>query len=249
MTGERKAGALGRTVGQADTYPAFANSGHERASSTLRADAFALAERHSRRVRRLKVVLPALALVMVAGFALYSFATRPGAGVFETRDAAVAEGKLVMDSPKLEGFTKDGRSYSVSAARAIQDIDRQDVINLDGIDATMPVERENWARVQATSGVYDRMANTLDVPSDIVVTTNDGLVARLKSAFLDISGGTLRSSTPVDIRSHGSRITADSMAVLDNGGRVVFEPRVRVYIDLEQLKAAQAARGEANASN
>jgi lipopolysaccharide export system protein LptC len=137
----------------------------------------------------------------------------------------------------------------VNASRAIQDFDKQDIISLDGIDAKMPVEADNWARVEAVSGVYDRQANTLDVPTDILVTTTDGMVAKLKSAFLDINNGSLKSTTPVDIQSHGSRVTADTMAVTDNGRRVVFETRVRVYIDPVRLKAAQAARGEANASN
>ena len=200
-------------------------------------------------MRRLKILLPAAAMLMIAGFAGYSFLATPGSAAIETGAVASAEGKLVMDSPKLEGFTGDGRPYSVSAARATQDFDRQDIINLDGIDANMPVEQENWARVEAMNGVYDRMANTLDVPTDILVTTTDGLVAKLKSAFLDINNGSLKSDAPVDIQSRGSRITAGSMAVHDSGKRVVFETRVRVYIDLAQIRAAQAARGEANASN
>ena len=87
------------------------------------------------------------------------------------------------------------------------------------------------------------------MPTDILVTTTDGMIAKLKSAFLDIANGSLKSITPVDIQSHGSRITADSMAVLENGRRVIFETRVRVYIDPVQMKAAQAARGDTNASN
>lgn len=218
-------------------------------AANSRADAFSQAERHSRRVRRLKIVLPFLAVVMSAGFVGYSYLSTPASVAIETEGSAFAEGKLVMNSPKLEGFTKDGRPYSVNATRAIQDFDAQDIINLDGIDAKMPVETQNWARVEATSGVYDRAANTLDVPTDILVTTTDGMVAKLKSAFLDIDNGSLKSTTPVDIQSHGSSITADSMSVLENGRRVIFETRVRVYIDPVQMKAAQAARGDMNASN
>ena len=218
-------------------------------AANLRAEAFSHAEKHSRRVQRLKVVLPLIAVVLAVGFAGYSYLSTPAPVAIETEGSAFAEGKLVMNSPKLEGFTKDGRPYSVKATRAMQDYDKQDIINLDGIDAKMPVEKENWARVEAVSGVYDRTANTLDVPTDILVTTTDGMVAKLKSAFLDIANGSLKSTTPVDIQSHGSKVTAGSMTVLENGKRVIFETRVRVYIDPVQMKAAQAARGDTNASN
>jgi lipopolysaccharide export system protein LptC len=238
---------LARSVGPTDIHAGFAIPAGSAADA--RAEAFDRAERHSRRVRRLKVVLPVLAVLMAGGFVGYSYLATPASVAIDTEGSTVAEGKLVMDSPKLEGFTKDGRPYSVNATRATQDFDKQDIISLDGIDAKMPVEQENWARVEATSGVYDRTANTLDVPTDILVTTTDGMVAKLKSAFLDINNGSLKSATPVDIQSHGSRITADSMSVMENGKRVIFETRVRVHIDPVQMKAAESARSEANASN
>ena len=218
-------------------------------ATNARAEAFGRAQRHSRRVRRLKIILPLIAVLLTAGFAGYSFISTPVPVNMDTEGSTFIEGKLVMNSPKLEGFTKDGRPYSVNATRATQDFDKQEIVSLDGIDAKMPVEADNWARVQATSGLYDRIANTLDVPTDILVTTTDGMVAKLKSAFLDIANGSLKSTTPVDIQSHGSRVTADSMSVLENGKRVIFESRVRVYIDPVQMEAAQAARGGTNASN
>ncbi len=190
--GERKAGALARSIEPTGTHADFATGG-TRANS--RAEAFGRAERHSRRVRRLKVALPLLAILLVAGFVGYSFLSTPPSVAIQTEGQAFAEGKLVMNSPKLEGFTKDGRPYSVNATRATQDFDKQDIINLDGIDAKMPVEADNWAKVEAVSGIYDRTANTLDVPTDILVTTTDGMVAKLKSAFLDINGGSLKSAS------------------------------------------------------
>ena len=101
----------------------------------------------------------------------------------------------------------------------------------------------------AKSGIYDRAANTLDVKSDILVTTTDGMVAKLKSAFLDIAKGNLKTADRVDIQLHGSRITANSMAVLENGKLVVFETRVRMNLDPVKMKAAQAASGGIDASN
>ncbi len=220
-----------------------------------RAAAFSRAARHSRRVRVLKFLLPVATVAIAVAFVGYSFMATPVQTAVKSEDAAFTEGKLVMNSPKLEGFTKDGRPYTVIANKATQDVNAQDTINLDGIDARMPVEKENWATVKAGSGVYDRSANTLAVPTDILVTTTDGMVAKLKSAFLDIEKGSLKSDTPVDIQSHGSRVTANSMSVHDNGKLVIFETQVRVYIEPKQMKAAQteraaqAEKGGANASN
>lgn len=237
---------MAQSIGPLDFDADFAPADEQMRS---RAEAFTRAERHSRRVQFLKIVLPVAALCLAGGLAAYSIMAKPVQTAASPDDSAIAEGKLVMDSPKLEGFTRDGRPYLVTATRAIQDVASQDVINLDGIDAKMPIEKENWAHVVATSGTYDRSANTLDVPTDILLTTTDGLVAKFKSAFMDINGGTLKSDAPVDIQSRGSRVTADSMSVHDNGKLVVFETSVRVHIDPVQTKAAQAERGGADASN
>ncbi len=154
-----------------------------------------------------------------------------------------------MANPKLEGFTKDGRPYSMLAGRAVQDFEQQGVINLEGIDAKMPVDKDNWARVQTDSGVFNRNDNTLDVTTDITVTTDDGMIAKLKSAFLDINNGNLKTSQPVNIQANGSTITAGSMAILENGRRIIFEKQVRMNIDPVGLKAFEAAKGGNDASN
>lgn len=214
-----------------------------------RGDAFGRAQRHSRNVRRLKILLPVLGLLLVTGFAAMSIVSAPPAVSVQETDSDFAEGKLVMANPKLEGFTKSGQPYSMVAGRAVQDFEQQGIVRLEGIDAKMPVEKDNWARVQAESGVFDRNENTLDVKTDITVTTTDGLVAKLKSAFLDINNGNLKTAEPVDIQSNGSTITAGSMAILENGKRVIFEKRVRVHIDPDRVKAAEAARRDINASN
>lgn len=79
-------------------------------ASAARAVAFGRAERHSRRVRRLKVVLPFLALGLAAVFAGIYLVNRPApVEVASVEDQAFSEGKLVMSNPKLEGFTRDGR--------------------------------------------------------------------------------------------------------------------------------------------
>ena len=74
-----------------------------------------------------------------------------------------------------------------------------------------------------------------ELTSDVIVTTTDGMAAKFKSVFLDMGKGTMKTNDPVDVSRGGSRITADSMSVQDNGKVVVFENSVRVNIDPGQL--------------
>ncbi|TIT00575.1 LPS export ABC transporter periplasmic protein LptC [Mesorhizobium sp.] len=212
-----------------------------------RVDAFGIAQRHSRRVRILKLAVPLVAAAIAVAFPVYSYLAAPVSIQVQADGSAFADGKLVMANPKLNGFTKQKLPYSMTALRAIQDVSKQGIIDLEGIDAKLPLSADNVAAVNASHGTYNRDGNTMSLTSDVIITTTDGLEAKFKSVFLDMGKGTMKTSDPVDVSRGGSRITADSMSIQDNGKIVVFENRVRVNIDPASLKAAEAMSGASNA--
>ncbi|WP_192183394.1 LPS export ABC transporter periplasmic protein LptC [Mesorhizobium amorphae] len=218
------------------------------APAGTRGDAFDLAQRHSRRVRVLKFAVPLLAAIIAVAFPVYSYLAAPVSISVQADGSAFSDGKLVMANPKLNGFTKQKLPYSLTALRAIQDVGKQGIIDLEGINAKLPLAPDNVATVNATRGIYDRAGNTMNLTSDVTVTTTDGIEAKLKSIFLDMGKGTMKTNDPVDVSRGGSRITADTMSIQDNGKVLVFENRVRVNIDAASLKAAEAKSGESNAS-
>jgi lipopolysaccharide export system protein LptC len=136
----------------------------------------------------------------------------------------------------------------MTALRAIQDVSTQGIIELEGIDAKVPIAPDNVAAVKASHGTYDRTGNTMNLKSDVTISTTDGMQAKFKSVFLDMGKGTMKTGDPVDVSRGGSRITADSMSVQDNGKVLVFENRVRVNIDSAALKTAEGNSGETNAA-
>nr|WP_019172805.1 LPS export ABC transporter periplasmic protein LptC [Pseudaminobacter salicylatoxidans] len=205
--------------------------------------AFERARRHSLRVRFLKGALPLLAALMAVGFVGYSYFVTPASVAVVTDGSAYSDGKLVMANPKLEGFTKDSRPYKMTASRAVQDVKNEGIVQLEGIAAKLPIDKDNWAMVDAPHGTYDREKNTLDITSDMVITTADGMVAKLKSAFLDMASGGMKTNDPIDIETKGARITSDSMTILENGKVLVFENRVRMNIDPTRLKSGEDVSG------
>lgn len=209
----------------------------------FRKEAFANALKHSRRVRALKVIVPTAALLMAGAFVAASYALTPAKVNVATEDTAYANGKLVMANPKLEGVTKDNRPYSMNAMRAIQDLKSQDVIELEDISAKLPVNLADWVSIAAKTGTYDRLANTLKVTSPLTVKTTEGMKAQFVSAFVDISKGNLETSDPVDIELNGTRVQADSMKVFDRGKVLVFENRVRMHINADQLQKIRSGNG------
>ncbi|WP_295813089.1 LPS export ABC transporter periplasmic protein LptC [uncultured Nitratireductor sp.] len=207
------------------------------------AEAFEMASRHSQRVRLLKRVLPAAAIVITVVFVGYSYVFTGTRGAVDLASASIEGGSLVMSSPELNGFTNEDRPYKMTAERARQKLGGKDVIELEGIRAHVPVDAENFATIQANDGVYDRDNNRLDITSKISLRTTSGIVATLDSAEIDIENSSLASSKPVEIELDGTKIAADSFTA-ENGGKVfVFDKRVRVTIDPSRIRETAPAVG------
>lgn len=204
--------------------------------------AFAQANRHSRRVRILKVGLPVAAFAMVGLFMARSWLAIPEGVAIDLSEVSVDGGRLVMAEPTLEGLAEGGRSYRMTAQRAIQDIGGTGPVDLEGISAVVPLEEGASMTISADAGRFDRAANTLEIDTVIDMQADNGMRAQLRSARFDIGAGSLDTSDPVEIFTEGGEIRADSMAVRDGGAVMIFENRVRVQIERPLQRDGEAGR-------
>jgi lipopolysaccharide export system protein LptC len=204
--------------------------------------AFRAAQRHSRRVRILRAGLPALALACIGVFSWFTFLSTPPNIRLNVASTGIQDGKLVMTNPKLSGFTGNNLPYSMTAARAVQDIKNTRVFTLQDIDAQLPLSASQKANVQAGTGVYDSTKDSLKLGAGVTFRTSDGAVARLKSADVDMAAGKLQTSEPVDIRNGDTKLTADSMSMSKRDGVVVFKNRVKLVIKPTALQKTDTAK-------
>lgn len=217
----------------------------------MRGDARQLAYRralaHSGRVRFARIALPVLAVLVIAAVALFMWASRVAPNVsLDLSGGSIRDGKLVMANPKLDGFTSDDLPYSLRAARAVQDLTGSGLIDLERIEATVPLTPQVEARVLAAAGLYDSEANTLDVTKSLSIETSDGKRADLVSAAIDLIAGSLTTGDPVHISMPGVELSADRLRVEDNGKRMLFESRVTLVVQPGAMESL-ASDGEADA--
>lgn len=228
---------------------AMATSDGRTKGQASRAAAFADAARHSRRVKALKTLLPAGAAAIAVGFVAWSLAARPELPIAVAVDAAaLADGRLVMTNPRLGGVNKDNQRYAMTAARAIQEAGKGDLIELEEIDADLPASLDSRVRIIALHGVYDRAAGAMRIDTPVNAETTDGKVAKLSDAEVDMESGAMTTDKPVDIAMPGMRITADAMRIAERGGLVVFERRVRLTVEPAGVRRTDE-KGDANGAN
>ncbi len=201
------------------------------------ADAYRLATRHSRRVKRLRILLPAGALVVTLAFIAVSVARSLMPEELQIESAKIEDGKVVMEKPAIAGRNSDGIRYSLRADRALQDIKNPNMITLETIAAAVPVNDKVIARVAATSGIFDRGANLLNLDKPFTLNLSSGIDAQFGSANLDISGGTMKTDDPVAIQTKGASIVANSLEMKDKGRTMIFSGAVKLNIEPSALRS------------
>jgi lipopolysaccharide export system protein LptC len=193
-----------------------------------RVDAYTAALAHSRRVRRLRFLLPVAALAISAVFITVSFVRTYLPENLTVQSARIENGKIVMESPAIAGRNDKGISYSLNATRALQDLADPNMITLENVKAAMPLNADVMARVTAEGGIFDRSADKLNMTAPFQVNLSNGITANFKSAHLDVPKSIMESSDPVEIRTTDASIVAQSMKISDNGRTITFVGQVQV---------------------
>lgn len=191
--------------------------------------------RHSRRVKRLKVLLPVGAVVISLIFIAVSFVRSFLPESLEVMSASIEDGQIVMEKPAISGRNADGIFYSMTAARALQSVLQPNIMKLEDIAAQVPVDDQNIAKVKAIAGTYDRSADTLDMTQPFSLQMSNGLTANFRTAKMDVKQGTLTSNDMVSITAPEATVVAQRINIEDKGRTIVFEGGVQVNLHADAL--------------
>jgi lipopolysaccharide export system protein LptC len=185
---------------------------------------FRKALRHSRRVRALRIGVPAGVIVGLTAFAVISwfnplrmFVKLPGLG-----NLVVSGTKITMQTPKVQGYTREGRAYELTARAASQDITAPDRIELQDAYAKIELEDRSVVEMRAASGLYDSKTEILMLRQDILLTTTDGNEAKLIEATIDVRKGYVVSEKPVAIKTTNAVLNANSLEIFEGGDILRF---------------------------
>lgn len=180
--------------------------------------------RHSRRVRWLRVgVLASIAVVLLA---LVAANYMPPIGGFhlpgEIGKLVIKGTTLMMQQPRLTGFTNDSRAYEFTANTAAQDITKPDLVGLQQLHAKIEMADNSTVVLSADTGVYDVKADTLTLNNNIRIVSSTGYEGRLSEAVVDVHKGNVVSEKPVWVKLLDGYLDAKRLEIVDNGDVVRF---------------------------
>lgn len=196
---------------------------------------FAVAARHSRMVRLLRVAVPAavaLAMAAIVGVSIFNpwRVLMPNLPL-DSGNLVVSGSKVTMETPHLTGFTPDQRPYDLVAHSAVQDLADPDHVQLNILRAKVRMEDQSTVTLKARTGKFDTKQQLLDLYKDVVLTTSTGYEAHLTQAHADMGKGTVTSDEPVDVKLTNGTLRADRLRITDSGDVVRFEGNVVMHLD------------------
>jgi len=210
---------------------------------------FAIAARHSRMVRILRIAVPAavaLSMAVIVGYSVFNpFRMLMPKLPLDMGDLAVSGTKITMETPHLAGYTPDQRPYELWAKTATQDLTDPDHIELKTLRAKVLMEDRSTVTLDARTGIFDNKQQTLDLHKDIFVQTSTGYEARLTQAFADMAKGTVTSDEHVDVKLTNGTVSSDRLRITGGGEVVRFEGNVVMHLDhLDDGNGSTQAEGE-----
>ena len=197
---------------------------------------FAIAARHSRMVRILRVAVPAAVILAMAAIVGISSILNPFRMLMpklplDVGNLVVSGTKITMELPHMSGYTPDQRPYEMWAKTATQDLTDPDHVELKTLRAKVLMEDRSTVILDARTGMFDNKLQTLDLHKDIFLQTTTGYEARLSQAFVDMGKGTVTSEEHVDVKLTNGTLSSDRLRITGGGEVVVFEGNVVMHLD------------------
>lgn len=190
-----------------------------------------LGGRHSRRVDRLRFILPITALLMLITVMAWPWLNGGYHGFIMPvfNQVVGAEGDpMRMLKPRYVGQTKDQEPYEVTAVSAFLDPESPERIHLDELTAILEQNDDETVHLEANEGLYFRDRGMLDLKGDLVLRLGERYTFNTAEASVNFAEGRVVGQTPITGEGPMGTLAADQFAISDGGNALLFNGRVHV---------------------
>lgn len=198
----------------------------------------AAARRHSRNVRHLRLIVPAIGAGLLA---TYAFSASPAAvdvGFLRNfTQTDVESSDMRLDRPRYAGEDLRGLPFEVSAKSAERDPNAPGLIDLENPEALRSVEQKDGTdavTVSARSGLLNTEEKHVDLTDNVRMVHSLGgapIVFTTDAAQVDLDANTVTSTAGVTGEGDQGRLEADAVTVYQGEGRAVLEGNVRLRLE------------------
>ena len=142
--------------------------------------------------------------------------------------------KIVMELPRLNGFTTDSRPYELTARAAAQDVTKPEILELKDISGRVELKDGQHVTIKSINGIYDTKGELLKLNDHIVLNSSSGYEGHLSEATVNVTTGYILSESPVEVKLLNGWLNANRLEVLENGDLIRFGSGVEMTLTPDQ---------------
>ena len=181
---------------------------------------------YSRLVRRLRVILPTVAVLTVAIVILWpkirAQFSPPTQTSTEERQAKMVNGRYV-------GSDSHGRPYTVTYESA-QQPPGGGPIEMVNPTAELTLQNGHWVAVKAAQGRYDQQAGLIDLSGNVELFHDDGYRFTTEKAHVEFNKNLVWGERAVTGRGPRGEVVGRGFRVINNGDAIVITGPARLLL-------------------
>ncbi len=139
--------------------------------------------------------------------------------------------QITANRSTIAGYDKQQQPFVVNAKLAKQDAEKNNIVHLATVNATLNRKDGAVMTVAANSGTYDTDTKILDLEGAVRLASEGKFVANMEKARVFLEQKRLVSHVPVTVSLQNGNIAANGMEITDNGNHVIFLDRVHATYD------------------
>ncbi len=175
-------------------------------------------------------ILPIASLLLLGLMLVWPFMSGRQASFILSKQGIEANNDVLrMKRPQYRGRDNKGRPFVISAAHATQKDNKNPLVELVDLDATINVT-EGQAQVRADRGIFDIKREQLRIAGKISVERADGYIFNTRDALLDLPSRVATGKNGVTGQTPVGSFYAKSFRVNVETGLVTFEGGVKMRI-------------------
>lgn len=186
--------------------------------------------RYSRMVGTLRLVLPALAAVLlglvVAWPRLTSHDDRFQIGFSQLSPSSVEN--LSMVNARFFGLNRRNQPFTLTADVATEDVPGSGLIVLDQPKGDFLTAGGKGVYVEARRGFYRQKEQVLDLQGEVALFHEDGYELHTEQAGIDLRTSDVTGTVPVQGNGPQGRIDGTGFRILEKGGRIEVTGRSKM---------------------
>jgi len=187
---------------------------------------------YSRFVQMMKVLLPAVALVLVALVLVWPYLRTEDLG-FRISFAALTADETEdpsMVNPRYLGIDKDNQAFSITADLARKLATGPQSVELEMPKADITLEDGTWLVLTAENGLLRRVDKTLDLAGAVNLFHDSGYEFRTAKARVDLEKGTAAGNVAVRGQGPFGDLKGEGFRLIDKGKTIIFTGKAKLVI-------------------